>query len=728
MVVGGGIAGMQASLDAAAAGYKVYLVERDISIGGVMAQLDKTFPTNDCSTCLISPKLIEVAQHPDIEILTQAEIERLEGEAGHFTVTLHREPRYIDAAKCNACGACAEVCPVSLPSTFDEGMGQRHAAFRHFPQAVPSTFAIKKFDRAPCVRACPANLSAQGYVQLIKAGKYNESLKLIMDRLPLPGTIGRICPHPCESDCRRQEMDEPVAICSLKRFAADQADWDALPVPEVPQKNQAVAIVGAGPAGLSCAYHLALKGYRTVIFEAAPEAGGWLRYGIPEYRLPREVFKREVDYLTRLGVEIRYNSPIGEGTTIDDLLTRDGFAAVFLGVGTQDSIRLPVPGAEAAGVLWGVEYLKEVNSTGQSPTRGKRVAVIGGGNVAMDVARVARRQGAASVSLIALESAEELPASPWEVAEARAEGIEILHRLGVKQILAPDGQVTGLELRAVDRVFDEAGRFAPAYFDDRLSTREADVVIMAIGQKADLKFISPVDGINLTPRGLSGASRPALRSSPSRYRPMEMAASRPAATAPMAIQGPVTTSPPAKTPAREVARVSGSVSIRPRGVRLMPSAAVINFKSAFWPMAMMTTSASRVLRRSSKYVGAKRPASSKTRATALSSRPVTWPSGARICLTPRRWRISMPSALASATSQGEAGSSSGDSRAMRLTEAAPCRRATRATSMATLPPPMTITRLPWVGDLPVEFTSFRYSTPHKTPAASAPGTGRRTES
>jgi heterodisulfide reductase subunit A-like polyferredoxin len=513
MVVGGGIAGMQASLDAAAAGYKVYLVERDISIGGVMAQLDKTFPTNDCSTCLISPKLIEVAQHPDIEILTQAEIERLEGEAGHFTVTLHREPRYIDAAKCNACGACADVCPVSLPSTFDEGMGQRHAAFRHFPQAVPSTFAIKKFDRAPCVRACPANLSAQGYVQLIKAGKYDESLKLIMERLPLPGTIGRICPHPCESDCGRQEVDEPVAICSLKRFAADQADWNTLPVPEVPQKNQAVAIVGAGPAGLSCAYHLALKGYRTAIFEAAPEPGGWLRYGIPEYRLPREVLKREVDYLMRLGVEIRCNSPIGEGTSINDLLTRDGFAAVFLGVGTQDSIRLPVPGSEAAGVLWGVEYLKEVNSTGVSPTQGKRVAVIGGGNVAMDVARVARRQGAAAVTLIALESPEELPASPWEVAEAKAEGIEILHRLGIKQILSRDGQVTGLELKAVDRVFDAAGRFAPTYFEDRLTTREADVVILAIGQKADLQFITPADGIKLTPRGLIEADPDTLATS-----------------------------------------------------------------------------------------------------------------------------------------------------------------------------------------------------------------------
>ncbi len=513
MVVGGGIAGMQASLDAAAAGFKVYLVERDISIGGVMAQLDKTFPTNDCSTCLISPKLIEVARHPDIEILTQAEVEKLEGDAGRFTVTLKREPRYVDASKCNACGACSEACPVSLPSSFDEGLGKRRAAFRHFPQAVPSTFAIKKLDRAPCVRACPANLSAQGYVQLVKAGKYEESLKLIMDRLPLPGTIGRICPHPCESDCRRREVDEPVAICSLKRFVADQADWETLPVPEIPQRTEAMAIVGAGPAGLSCAYHLVLNGYRVVIFEAAAEAGGWLRYGIPEYRLPREVLRREVDYLKRLGVEIRFNSPIGGDTAINDLLTRDGFAAVFIGVGAQDSVRLPVPGAEAAGVLWGVEYLKEVNSGGASPTQGKKVLVVGGGNVAMDVARVARRQGAARVTVVALESPEELPASPWEVEEAKAEGIEIVHRWGVKQILARDGKVTGLELKAVARVFDADGRFAPAYFEDRLSSREADVVIMAVGQKANLKFITDADGIALTARGLIAADPETLATS-----------------------------------------------------------------------------------------------------------------------------------------------------------------------------------------------------------------------
>ncbi len=512
MVVGGGIAGMQASLDAAAVGYKVYLVERDISIGGVMAQLDKTFPTNDCSTCLISPKLIEVARHPDIEIITQAELEALEGEAGHFTATLQQQPRYIDASRCNACGACAEACPVEAPSSFDEGLGKRRAAYRHFPQAVPSTFAIKKYDRAPCVRACPANLSAQGYVQLIKTGKFPEALNLIMDRLPLPGTIGRICPHPCETDCRRQEVDEPVAICALKRFVADQVDWDALPVPEIPQQGRAAAIVGSGPSGLSCAYHLALMGYRTVIFEAAPDPGGWLRYGIPEYRLPREVLDREINYIKRLGVEIRCHSPIGPGRSIDELLTRDGFEAVFIGVGAQESMRLPVPGTDAQGVLWGVEYLKDSALGNKPDLQGQKVAVIGGGNVAMDVARTSKRQGG-DVTLICLESREEMPASPWEVEEAEAEGIPLVTRWGVKQILSAAGKVTGIELKAVARVFDDQGRFSPVYHEDQTAIREADMVIMAIGQKTDVKFLADADGIALTPRGLIAADPETLATS-----------------------------------------------------------------------------------------------------------------------------------------------------------------------------------------------------------------------
>jgi heterodisulfide reductase subunit A-like polyferredoxin len=501
-VVGGGIAGMQSALDLARTGFKVYLVEQNTSIGGVMAQLDKTFPTNDCSTCMISPKLIEVAANPNIDIITGASVKALDGEPGRFNLEIELAPRYVDVDKCTACGECAKVCPVSLSAPFDEGLGQRRAAYRHFPQAIPSAYAIEKLDRAPCVAACPANLSVQGYVQLVKAGKYPEALALIMDRLPLPGCIGRICPHPCESDCRRQEVEEPIAICDLKRFVADQVDWAELPIPEVEKRDDAVAIVGAGPAGLSCAYHLALKGYRAVIFEAAPEAGGWLRYGIPEYRLPRQVLQQEVDYLQRLGVEFRFQTPIGPGLTINDLLTRDGFRAVFLGVGCQESIRLPVPGAESQGVLWGVEYLKDAAATGANPVNGKRTVVIGGGNVAMDVARTARRQGASQVTIVCLESREEMPASPWEVEEAELEGIEIVTRWGVKQILAANGRVTGLELKAVERVFDEEGCFAPTYFKNLTAGREAEVVIMAIGQKTDLRFLTPEDNIELAPRGL----------------------------------------------------------------------------------------------------------------------------------------------------------------------------------------------------------------------------------
>jgi heterodisulfide reductase subunit A-like polyferredoxin len=339
-------------------------------------------------------------------------------------------------------------------------------------------------------------------VQLIKAEKFPEALSLIMERLPLPGTIGRICPHPCETDCRRREMDEPMAIGALERFVADQVDWETLPVPEVEKRDEAVAVVGAGPAGLSCAYHLARMGYRTVIFEAAPAAGGWLRYGIPAYRLPREVLQREIDYIQKLGVEIRANSPVGKGRTISDLLTRDGFRAVFLGVGCQESIRLPRPGVKADGVLGGVEYLKETASGGGSPVAKKRVIVIGDGQVALDAARTARRQKAARVTIVCRGNAFGFPVLPREVGEAEKEGIEIIYRREVKQILTAAGKVIGIELEAVPQVSDEPGRVAPTDLKEQLITLEGDVIIMAVGQKANLKFLTPADGVALTSGGL----------------------------------------------------------------------------------------------------------------------------------------------------------------------------------------------------------------------------------
>ena len=204
----------------------------------------------------------------------------------NLKVTLDKQARYVNLEKCTGCGECAKVCPVTIKDEFNLDLDTRQAIYRSYPQAIPSAFAISKLDRAPCTMTCPAHINVQGYIQLVKMGKYTEAVKLIMERAPIPGTLGRICPHPCEEKCRRQEVDEPLAISALKRFAADQVDLGDINPPLVEAKSEKVAIIGSGPAGLTCAYHLALQGYRPTIFEALPEPGGMLRVGIPQYRCP----------------------------------------------------------------------------------------------------------------------------------------------------------------------------------------------------------------------------------------------------------------------------------------------------------------------------------------------------------------------------------------------------------------------------------------------------------
>ena len=483
MVVGGGVAGIQAALDMANSGFYVHLVETKPAIGGVMAQLDKTFPTNDCSMCIISPKLVECGRHLNIEIHTLTDVAAIDGEPGNLKVTLKKQPRYVDLAKCTGCGECANVCPVTISDAFNAGLADWKAAYRLYPQAIPAAFGIKKLDRAPCTLTCPAEINVQGYVQLIKLGKYEEAVKLIMERLPLPGVLGRVCPHPCESKCRRAELDESVAICNLKRFAADQVDLSTISPPLVEAKSDRVAIIGSGPAGLACAYHLALKGYRPTIFEALPKAGGMLRVGIPDYRLPKDILDREIDNILRLGVELKTNTALGRDFTVDELL-EEGYKAVFLGIGCHVGKPLGIAGEEAEGVIQGVEFLRRANLK-EPLTVGKRLAVIGGGNVAIDVACTARRLGS-EVTIVYRRSREEMPAFAHEIEQATCEGVEIVYLAApLRAVTGKDGKVNGLICQKMELGEpDASGRRKPVPIEGAEFELPVDMVVPAIGQEA----------------------------------------------------------------------------------------------------------------------------------------------------------------------------------------------------------------------------------------------------
>ena len=499
MVVGGGIAGMQASLDLADSGYYVYLVEESSSIGGHMAQLDKTFPTNDCSMCIISPKLVEVSKHLNIEIIPSSKIKKIDGDAGNFKVTLSKSPRFVDLEKCNACGDCIEKCPVYLLNEFDEELGPRTAIHKRYPQAIPNAMLISKTERPPCVITCPTSVNVQGYAALAAEGRFEEAYKVIKRRNPFPSVCGRVCHHPCEFECNRQEVDEPVAINPLKRFISDYVRdkkkhgteeekttlFAEKPVID-PQKPK-VAIVGSGPSGLTAAQDLAFLGYPVTVFEALPTPGGMMLTGIPSYRLPKEVLQEEIQEILDLGVELKVNTPVGKDLSLSGL-TKKGYQAVYVAVGAQASRSLPLEGTGLEGVLGGVEFLKEI-SLGMKPSIGKRVAVIGGGNVAVDVSLSALREGAEEVEMFCLENREEMPAHEWEIEDALEEGVKINCSWGPTRFEGSKGKVTGVNFKRCTAVFDAEGRFNPSYDENKTISTSAETVIVAIGQAADLSFL-----------------------------------------------------------------------------------------------------------------------------------------------------------------------------------------------------------------------------------------------
>lgn len=420
----------------------------------------------------------------------------------------------VDPENCTACGACVESCnanALSLGTTFCSIQDQTPKMLKT-PESDVWTkedtnpdwlkrAMVNEFGSSPCKTKCPAHISVQGYISKAAQGKYDEALKVIKRDNPFPAVCGRICPHSCEEECGRAKIDEAVAIDDIKKFIADkELSGEHKFIPMVYEHHdEKVAVIGAGPAGLSCAYYLAAEGYSVTVFEKEECLGGMLTMGIPSFRLEKNILAAEIDVLRELGVEFKTGVEVGKDVTISSL-RYEGYKAFYIGIGAQKGRALNVDGENSEGVISGIEFLRNI-ALGKAEKLSGKTLVIGGGNVAIDVGRSAVRLGAETTAMYCLESAKEMPALPEEREEATGEGITINNSWGPKRILSENGKVTGVEFMRCVSVFDENHRFSPKYNENDTIVVPCSTVLVSIGQAIEWGGLLRGNSARLTARG-----------------------------------------------------------------------------------------------------------------------------------------------------------------------------------------------------------------------------------